>query len=116
MNKLVITAVFATFLSATSWVFACPDTVSAARSKVEMCAGCHSIPEYRTAFPEVYRVPMLGGQNAKYIETALQQYKKGIRKSASMQAIAASLSDQDIAEIAAYYAAQKPTLKQHPKQ
>ena len=55
-------------------------------------------------YPEVYRVPKLGGQNAKYIEAALQAYKKGERKNASMRGIAITLSDQDIADVAAYYA------------
>jgi cytochrome c553 len=86
----------------------------AARGKVAMCIGCHGIADYRTAFPEVYRVPRLGGQNAKYIENALHEYKKGDRKFPTMRAIASSLSDQDIADIAAYYAAQTPTSKNNP--
>jgi cytochrome c553 len=50
---------------------------------------------------------MLGGQSAKYIESALNAYKKGDRKNPSMRGIAAGLSDQDIADVAAYYAQQK---------
>ncbi|MCD2515104.1 cytochrome c [Massilia sp. G4R7] len=80
----------------------------AAPSKIEMCIGCHGIPGYKAAFPEVYRVPMIGGQSAKYIEAALHAYKKGDRKHPSMRGIAASLSDQDIADVAAYYAQQTP--------
>jgi cytochrome c553 len=76
----------------------------AAAAKVEMCIGCHGIPGYKATFPEVYRVPMIGGQSAKYIESALIAYKKGDRKHPSMRGIAASLSDQDIADVAAYYA------------
>ncbi|MGB6055387.1 MAG: cytochrome c [Burkholderiaceae bacterium] len=79
----------------------------AAENKVAMCIGCHGIPGYKTAFPEVYEVPMIGGQSAKYIESALQAYKKGDRKHPSMRGIAESLSDQDIADVAAYYAQQK---------
>jgi cytochrome c553 len=79
----------------------------AAENKVAMCIGCHGIPGYKTAFPEVYEVPMLGGQSAKYIESALQAYKKGDRKHPSMRGIAESLSDQDMADLAAYYAQQK---------
>ena len=78
----------------------------AAPNKIEQCIGCHGIPEYKTAFPEVYQVPMIGGQSAKYIEAALHAYKKGDRKHPSMRGIAASLSDQDIADVAAYYAQQ----------
>jgi cytochrome c553 len=79
----------------------------AAESKVSMCIGCHGIPGYKATFPEVYAVPMIGGQSAKYIEAALNAYKKGDRKHPSMRGIAASLSDQDIADVAAYYAQQK---------
>jgi cytochrome c553 len=79
----------------------------AAEHKVAMCIGCHGIPGYKSGFPEVYQVPMLGGQSAKYIESALNAYKKGDRKNPSMRGIAAGLSDQDIADVAAYYAQQK---------
>jgi cytochrome c553 len=78
----------------------------AAPNKIEQCIGCHGIPGYKATFPEVYQVPMIGGQSAKYIEAALQAYKKGDRKHPSMRGIAASLSDQDMADIAAYYAQQ----------
>ena len=70
-----------------------------------MCAGCHGIPGYRTAYPAVYSVPKLGGQQAAYLEKALQDYKTGARKHPSMRGIAATLSDQDIADLAAYYSA-----------
>jgi cytochrome c553 len=79
----------------------------AAEKKVSMCIGCHGIPGYKTAFPEVYQVPKLGGQTAKYIENALLAYKKGDRTHPSMDGIAKSLSDQDIADLAAYYSQQK---------
>ena len=71
---------------------------------VAMCRGCHGIAGYRSAFPEVYPVPKLGGQQAAYIVNALQQYKSGLRMHATMRSIAATLSDQQIAAIAAYYA------------
>jgi cytochrome c553 len=80
---------------------------SAAINKVANCIGCHGIPGYKTAFPEVYQVPAIGGQSAKYIENALQAYKKGERKHPTMRGIAAALSDQDIADVAAYYSQQK---------
>ncbi len=74
-----------------------------AHKKIAMCEGCHGIPGYRTAYPEVYRVPKLGGQSATYIANALNAYKSGQRKHPSMRGIAASLSDKDIADLAAYY-------------
>jgi cytochrome c553 len=78
----------------------------AAPNKIEQCIGCHGIPDYKTAFPEVYQVPMIGGQSAKYIEAALQAYRKGDRQHPQMTPTAKVLSDQDIADIAAYYAQQ----------
>jgi cytochrome c553 len=80
---------------------------SAARNKIEMCIGCHGIPGYKATFPEVFQVPKIGGQNAKYIEAALRAYQKGDRKHPSMKGVAVSLSDQDIADIAAFYSQQK---------
>jgi cytochrome c553 len=57
---------------------------------------------------------MIGGQNAAYIASALSAYKKGERKHPSMRAIAASLSDQDMADIGEYYAAQTASSPKNP--
>ena len=75
----------------------------AADKLIAMCIGCHNIPGYQATFPEVHKVPMIAGQGAKYIAAALTAYKKGDRKHPTMRGIAQSLSDQDIADIAAYY-------------
>jgi cytochrome c553 len=75
------------------------------REKTQMCEGCHGIEGWRTAYPEVYRVPRLGGQHEAYLVSALKEYKNGERSHPSMRAIAGSLSDADIANLAAYYAA-----------
>ena len=72
-------------------------------NKKAMCEGCHGIPDYRMAYPEVYEVPKLGGQHPRYIVTALKAYKDGTRAHATMQAIASSLTEQDMADLAAYY-------------
>ena len=71
--------------------------------KAAMCIGCHGIPGYQASFPEVYRVPRISGQNAKFLSASLAAYKKGDRKHPSMRAIAGSLSDQDMADLAAFY-------------
>jgi cytochrome c553 len=68
-----------------------------------MCIGCHGIKGYQASFPEVYKVPMISGQSAKYIESALHAYQKGERKHPTMRGIAESLTDQNIADLAAYY-------------
>ncbi len=80
-----------------------------AASKNSMCIGCHSIPGYKASFPAVYSVPKLGGQSASYIVSALQAYKKGERNHPTMKAIAEGLSDQDMADLAAYYSASSAT-------
>ena len=69
-----------------------------------MCEGCHGIAGYKTAYPSVYQVPMLGGQQAAYLAAALNAYKSGQRSHPSMRGIAAGLSDKDILDLAAYYA------------
>lgn len=77
--------------------------VKAGESKNAMCIGCHGIKGYQASFPEVYKVPMISGQSGKYIASALHAYQKGDRKHPTMRGIAASLNDQDIADLAAYY-------------
>jgi len=73
------------------------------REKVAMCQGCHGIDGWRTAFPEVYSVPKIAGQQPAYLMSALKAYRSGDRTHPSMRAIAAQLSDADIANVAAYY-------------
>lgn len=75
----------------------------AGKLKTSMCAGCHGIPGWRTSYPAVYSVPLLGGQHAEYLVAALKAYKSGERNHPSMMGIAGSLSDQDMADLAAYY-------------
>ena len=77
--------------------------VNAGKSKIAMCIGCHGIVGYQASFPEIYKVPKISGQSAKYIVSALDAYKKGERKHPTMRGVASSLSDQDMADLAAYY-------------
>jgi cytochrome c553 len=76
----------------------------AGREKSSMCEGCHGIPGWRTAYPAIYSVPKLGGQHQDYIVAALKEYKSGEREFPTMHAIASGLSDQDMQDLAAYYA------------
>jgi cytochrome c553 len=78
---------------------------AAAKQKIALCIGCHGIIGYQASFPEVHKVPMISGQSAKYIASALTAYRKGDRKHPTMKGVAAPLSDQDIADISAYYEA-----------
>ena len=106
MNKL-LTSMFALAVASVTAISVQAQEVKgdakAAEQKIAMCIGCHGIKGYQASFPEVYRVPMISGQNAKYIVAALSAYKKGDRKHPTMRGIADSLSDQDMADLGAYY-------------
>lgn len=71
---------------------------------VSMCIGCHAIPGYQASFPQVYRVPKIGGQSPQYIEAALKAYRQGERNHPTMIGVAKGLTDDEIASVAAYYA------------
>jgi len=73
--------------------------------KIAMCIGCHGIKGYQASFPEVYKVPMISGQGAKYIAASLLAYQKGERKHPTMRGVSEGLTEQDIADISAYYEA-----------
>ena len=79
-----------------------------AKAKISMCVGCHGIPLYQTAYPQVYRVPFIAGQSPQYIASALRAYKSGDRNHPSMRGIAMTLSEEDIADLAAYYGQAQP--------
>jgi cytochrome c553 len=105
MNKL-LTSVFAIIVASVTSIAVAQEikgNPDAGKTKAAMCIGCHGIVGYQASFPEVYKVPMISGQGAKYISNALLAYQKGDRKHPTMGAIAASLSEQDMADLAAYY-------------
>lgn len=102
MNK-AITLLLATLCGAAALSSARAQSATQGEQKVAMCIGCHGIVGYQASFPEVYKVPMIGGQGAKYIVSALNAYKKGQRKHPTMRAIAGSMTDADMAEVAAWY-------------
>jgi cytochrome c553 len=87
------------------------------QNKIAQCQGCHSIEGWKTAYPEVYRVPKLGGQRAAYIVSALKEYKSGDRQFGTMQAMAADLTDDDMKQIADYFSGEpaKTAEAQPPK-
>jgi cytochrome c553 len=96
---VIVTTAFV--LSSLAWAEGDP---ARGKARARTCEGCHGIAEYRTAYPQVYPVPKLGEQQAPYMVKALQDYKTGARKHATMRGIAATLSDEDMADLAAYYA------------
>ena len=105
MKKIAMLAATALLpLAAAAQTPPTPGDPNKGAQKVAMCQGCHGIVGWRTAYPEVYRVPKLSGQSPAYIIAALKEYKSGDRGHPTMRAIAASLSDDDMANLAAYFA------------
>lgn len=98
-----IVATLALALLATVNANAAGDVVNGEKLS-QTCLGCHGAPGLRNPGP-VYLIPMLGGQNAEYISAALKAYKDKTRVHATMQAQASNLSDQDMADIAAFFSA-----------
>ncbi|HEV7822832.1 MAG TPA: c-type cytochrome [Burkholderiales bacterium] len=103
MINAIVTGTVLAF--AASAALAADGNAAKGKEKTALCEGCHGIEDYRTAYPAVYHVPKLGGQHAGYMVKALQAYKSGERSHPTMRAIAAGLTDQDMADLAAYYAA-----------
>ncbi len=108
MNQL-LSSIFVLFVTSVTALSAGAQEIKgdakAGEGKIAMCIGCHGIRGYQASFPEVYKVPMIAGQGAKYIVSALGAYQKGERKHPTMRGIATSLTDQDMADLAAYYEA-----------
>ena len=100
-TRLILAAAIAAALASTAHAAGDP---AAGKQKNFQCQGCHGIPGWKTAFPEVYHVPKLGGQHAAYLVNALKQYKSGERDHTTMRSIAATLSEKDMEDLAAYYA------------
>ena len=80
------------------------DPVAGKVKAIAICSGCHGIPGTQTAYPEVYKVPKIGGQNADYLVAALKAYRSGERYNETMKGLASALKETELADIAAYYA------------
>jgi len=109
---LLAAALSASVVSGAAWAQSAPaGTAAAGQKKNSMCVGCHGIPDYHTAYPVVYHVPKIAGQSQQYIISALRAYKAGDRTHPSMRGIAGQMSDQDMADLAAYYGRQEGAAK-----
>ena len=108
MNKTLITLLKTAVASATFAAVGAQaqlvGDINAGLARAAMCIGCHGIPDYRNSFPQIHRVPMISGQSEQYILAALQAYQKGERRHPTMRGIAGGLSEQDMANLAAFYA------------
>lgn len=108
MNKLLLS--LSALLVASVTVFSAhaeevKGDAKAGQKKNAMCIGCHGIVGYQASFPEIHKVPMISGQGAAYITSALNAYRQGDRKHPTMRGVAQALTDQDIADLAAFYSA-----------
>ncbi len=69
-----------------------------------ICSGCHGIAGTKTAYPEVFHVPRIGGQNAAYLVSAINAYRSGERYNATMKGLASAMTEKEVLDVAAYYA------------
>jgi cytochrome c553 len=106
MNKLLTTmfALAVACVTVSAQAQKVTGSVENGAKKTAMCVGCHGIIGYQASFPEIHKVPMIAGQSATYISSALAAYKTGDRRHPTMRAIADSLTEQDMADLGAYYA------------
>lgn len=105
MSKQMLIGMLVGGLMTTSLGAVAEGNPEAGKRTAETCMGCHAIERYFNVYP-TYHVPKVGGQSAGYIEAALKAYRSGTRKHETMNANAANLTDQEIADIAAYFAGQ----------
>ena len=101
MNCRVTSVALAAVLLAAAAPASAEGDAVAGRNKAETCMGCHGVKGYFNVYPS-YHVPKLGGQSAQYIAAALKAYKDGSRDHGTMHANADNLTEQDMADIAAY--------------
>ena len=110
MSKAITLLLAALVASAGAVSTAQAQDAAAGEKKSAMCIGCHGIVGYQASFPEIHKVPMIAGQGAKYIVASLTAYKTGERKHPTMRGIAGSLSETDMADLAAYYERQNASV------
>lgn len=101
MKQIIRHSLLVTMLLSSSLYAA--GNIAAGQIKGQTCLGCHGVANYNNAYPS-YHVPKLAGQHAGYLVTAMKAYKNGLRSHATMHANVAGLSEQDMLNIAAYFA------------
>lgn len=84
---------------------------AAGAEKSATCAACHGAQ----GIGEILTYPILAGQYSSYLEQALKSYRDGTRQNAIMAGFAGTLSDQDIADLAAYFSSQEGPLQTAPR-
>jgi cytochrome c553 len=106
MNRKTILLALA--LSIPLVAFAAPKAdIEAGKSKSVVCQACHGVDGNGIGDPQY---PLLAGQYADYLEKALRDYRSGDRANPIMAGFASTLSDEDIVNLAAYFASQETHL------
>lgn len=107
MKSLYTILLFSGFMALSATAFSQPvGNVEAGREKSQACIACHGA----NGASDNVAFPMLAGQHADYLLHALKAYKSGDRQNAIMNGQAAALSEEDMQDLAAFYAAQDPAL------
>ena len=104
MRPLHLLALSLMLMSGAFSTSAVAQDAKAGEGKAAMCVGCHGIVGYQASFPEIHKVPKISGQTAEYIVASLQAYAKGERKHPTMRGVSGMLSEQEMADLGAFYA------------
>ena len=110
MKKKLLALSLALAFTSTSAILHAEGTIRAGKEKAAACISCHG----DTGNSLVSTFPKLAQQHSSYLIKQLQAFKTGARKNPMMSAIAMGLSDADMVNIAAYYAAQKVSANELP--
>lgn len=109
MKKIVMAGLVA--FGAISQIANAQGNAEAGKAKAAVCAACHGA-DGNSAAPTF---PKLAGQSERYLKKQLQDIKSNVRPVPTMTAIVAPLSEQDMADLAAFFASQKPSTNQAKK-
>ena len=109
INNKLVTVVFTAFTAALFTPFAVAGDATQGAQKATACVQCHG----NGGNNPIADYPKIGGQHEKYLLYALRAYKSGARNNAIMSAQLANLSDSDLADLAAYFAAQDGDLRDY---
>jgi cytochrome c553 len=100
--RLLLTVLFGTALSLTGATAWAAGDAAKGKEKSTLCASCHGADGNST----IPANPRLAGQHASYLLQALHDYKSGARNNPIMAGFAGALSEQDMQDLAAYFASQ----------
>ncbi|HYD56023.1 MAG TPA: cytochrome c [Burkholderiales bacterium] len=105
--KALALLVLLAFSSASSTVLARGNADAGKTKASQVCAACHGADGAKPSAPDQ---PILAGQHYDYLVKSLKDYKSGKRSNPIMQGFAAQLSEKDMEDLAAWFAAQKSPL------